>query len=95
LSLRTKWHEDALMRAVKRDCKSDARWLLLDHNKVVSKDRIIRVDPDAILYVDENKKPHTAWLTYNRHTKETAVTVVDGFPAWPESPTPTGSPPAS
>lgn len=62
------------------DCDQDALELLKRAGQFVT--RIIRVDPDAILFLDRNEKPRTAWVKKNPAYPRPMIKVEDGFPAW-------------
>lgn len=57
----------------------NARMLLRQHGLTVT--GIVRVEPDAILYLGVTRCPMTAWLHWTGARLD--VTYEPGFPAWP------------
>ncbi len=72
-------------RETRSHCDTDAAALL--HRHQIAFTAIVRVDVDAILYLDDARRPMTAWLP--PRGKQVEVATVPGFAAerswWPSA----------
>lgn len=68
-------------------CNHDAYCLLIRHGQQVKK--VVRVDPDCILFVTLAGRPRTCWM-FRSSREQLMVKFADGFAAEP----PPGFPPA-
>lgn len=59
----------------------DALRILLAHHHQPS--RVIRVNPDSILFLNQDGRPRTAWLLRYGPQNNLKLRVVDGFPPFP------------
>lgn len=61
-------------------CNRDAE-ALLRRAKVISP-RVIRVEPDAVMFVDSDGDAWTAWLELGANQEAKVADIVKGFEAW-------------